>query len=643
MSVVRTEFVADEQVKSSIPTNVREAIRPVDSPVAAALTRMHRGHARTPFESKLIAELHGELFQRREDLRTSEQCELSYRRLRHLGRTLNLKTSELLGNLDQLLALQQWSGLVDGTVMTLLTIHFNLCVGSIVNHGAGRPELEPLLEELERLDTVGVFLATELAYGNNVQSLETEAVYDHERREFVLHTPNHFAQKFMPNTGAPGIPKLAVVMARLKVAGRDCGIYPFIVRIRTAAAMCEGVHVTSLGEKPDYPLDNAVTSFNRVRVPFGHWLSGGHSQIDDSGVFSSAIKNRRMRFMHSMERVQTGKLCLSAAAVGVASAGLKLALAYATQRKTFGPVGGEVPIFGYRSFQLTMFDAVAANYASAIFVQHAKAVCERTEPGDFERNQLLAMCKVFSSARALQILTTCRERVGAQGMFSANRIMSYLIQVNGTITAEGDNELLLIKVGRELLQQGNGDAEVPAGSAVLPLIESLDYLVSLVRHRERAAVANLRRSIATTAKQLSQSESWNLHLSEIIELASLHAVRLALECFNQALDTVIDPNARAIADRLARLFALSELTQLTTPLLLDGAIDAALVRRIGPERVRLAGELSADVTTIIESFDIPNSLLAAPIGEDYLTAYDFMSERPAPLESLVVPSNGRAE
>ena len=174
----------------------------------------------------------------------------------------------MLANPEQLLALHRWTGLVDGTLTTLLTIHYNLnFIGSIITQGNGRPELQPLLDELDSMESIGTFLATELAYGNNVQAMETEAVYDPAEHNFVLHTPNARAQKFMPNTGAPGIAKLGVVLARLKVAGRDCGVFPFIVRIRTASGLCEGVRVTLLGEKPDYALDNAVTSFDRVRVP----------------------------------------------------------------------------------------------------------------------------------------------------------------------------------------------------------------------------------------------------------------------------------------------------------------------------------------------------------------------------------------
>jgi hypothetical protein len=43
-------------------------------------------------------------------------------------------------------------------------------------------------------------------------------------------------------------------------------------------------------------------------------------------------------------------------------------------------------------------------------------------------NRLFAVGKVFASSRAQRITSMCRERLGAQGMFLANRVISYGIQ-----------------------------------------------------------------------------------------------------------------------------------------------------------------------------------------------------------------------
>ncbi|HEX4478875.1 MAG TPA: acyl-CoA dehydrogenase [Polyangiaceae bacterium] len=603
----------------------------------AILARAVRGRTVSAFEKRLIDVLHDDVFRRVEDLRPTEQCALTYRRMLHLNERLGLRTDELFGDLDKLLALHDWTSLIDGTLTTLLTIHFNLCIGSILQHGNGRPELVPFLEELERLDTVGTFMATELGYGNNVQALETSATFDAATRDFVIHTPSVAAQKFMPNTGAEGIAKLAVVMARLRVDGQDCGVFPFVVRIRTNDALCDGVNVIALGDKPDFPLDNAITSFDDVRIPFHQWLSGAGSRIDEEGVFSSDVGSRRKRFLTSMERVQAGKLCLSVAGLSMLRGTLRLALGYSQQRKTFAPGAADVSILSYRPQQRAIFEGVATSYACAFFLEDvANAYRSRPADDDVEVNRILALGKVFVSSRATRIMSICRERIGAQGLFCANRIVTYWVHTNGIVTAEGDNEVLIIKSARELLL--SSAYTPPSDSRVashLPLLESTDYLVSLARERERRLHEHLSQSIGAAMATSSLFDVWNGHLTEATELVAVHTARLVLESFNRALDQVEDTTARDVLERLMRLFALQELASSIGALLADGVLERDTAAQIGAERDRLAAELFPHAALLTEAFGIPMSLLDAPIGDSYLEAYEQLSSWPVPRTSLI--------
>jgi len=619
--------------KTPTMSNVSSAIR--DDSIERVLARELRGRTLGPFERRLIQVLHDDIFRRTDDMRTSEVCALSYQRLRHLNERLDLRIADLFADQDKLLALHDWVTLVDGTLTTLISIHYNLCIGSILHLGNHPAEQQAYLGELERMDAIGVFLATELAYGNNVQALETEAVYDHGSREFIIHTPSARAQKFMPNTGAEGIAKLAVVMARLKIAGRDRGIFPFVVRIRTEAGVCPGVRVAPLGDKPDYALDNAITSFDHVRVPMHNWLSGKESAIDGDGVFSSSLSPRR-RFLAAIERVQTGKLCLSVAALAMLRGGLKLTIGYAQQRQTFGPGRASVSILEYRTYQRTLFEGVATSYACAFLLQHVAARYRDRTPGDeTDVNRLLAVGKIFASSRAAEILAMCRERIGAQGLFSANRIISYWIQVNGVVTAEGDNELLLVRTARELLAGlGYEPPEAIVTSLGSVILESPDSLVSLVRTRERRLHGRLIAAMKT-AGRATLFDAWNSHLSQAMELASIYVSRVALETFNASLDRVEHPGARAVMERLLRLLALQEVSHMTTALLVDEVIDRAFVERLEPERERLAGELLADASVMRDAFDIPDALLDAPIGDDYVAAYDHYNSQSRPHSSTI--------
>jgi acyl-CoA oxidase len=601
-----------------------------------------RGRRLSPFEQRLVQVLHDPIFQRRDDLRTSEACALAYRRVRHLRDRLDLDAGTLMRDFDRLLALHEWVALVDGTAMTVLTIHYNLCMGTILNHGEGRPELRPLLSELDSMESIGVFLATELAYGNNVQALETEAVYDHATREFVIHTPRPEAQKFMPNTGADGVPKLGVVLARLKVGGRSVGVFPFIVRIRTARALCPGVRVAPLGDKPDYALDNAITFFDRVRIPFHYWLSGDESQIDEQGKFSSRIVSGGRRFLSAMERVQTGKLCIAAGGLGLLKSALDLTLRYALQRRTFGPGRRDVSVLQYRTYQRALFEGVAGALAAVFVLQRAALEHASSEPLAPQTLRLLAIAKVFVSSRAIEVITHCRERLGAQGLFSANRVVSYWIHTNGVVTAEGDNEILLVRMAREMIVGSDYELPDALDPEHAPLLESPDYLLSLLRERERNLVLELRRAMREGGKEGTMFDAWNELVSEAVELATLHVRRTALESFNDYLDRVTDAQARDVLNRLFRLLCLKEVAENMSSLLLQGTIDGVLARAVSAERNALAGSLFADAQLLREAFGIPDTLLGAPIARDYIASYDRMSSLPPPLESGFVVSSERA-
>jgi acyl-CoA oxidase len=593
-------------------------------PTMRALAAPMHG-AEDSFTRRLVEALHDPIFDASDHLTASEQCTLAYARMRFLRRVLDLRARDLLQDPHRLLALHAWTSIVDGTLTTLLTIHYNLCIGSIVQHGNDRPELAPVLAELDDMESVGVFLATELAYGNNVQALQTTAHYDREHDEFVLHTPSREAQKFMPNTGAHDVPKIAVVMARLHVDTVDCGVFPFIVRIRTSEGLCEGVHVTALSSKPDYALDNAVTSFHHVRIPRANWLHGVHSNIGANGRFQSTIRSRRTRFLNAMDRVQTGKLCLSAAAAAGTSAALQLTVSYAAQRRTFSLTGREVSILSYSTYQRAMSEAVATNYACWLLVRHAQVMMQ-AQTDAVLTNRTLALCKVFVSSRSLDVLGCCREKVGAQGMFSRNRIISYLLHTNAIVTAEGDNEVLTIKSARELVL--GASYTLPEPETVresVPLLQSTDYLIALLRGHERALVLRLRSVLVGTPDNVAKFDAWNDHLVEACELARAHAARIALERFEPLLENLEDEHARVIVERLMRTFALQEISKCAAALIGEGLLSIELARQIERERASLARALGPDLSLITQASAVPSALLRAPIADDYLDAYDYFS------------------
>lgn len=125
-----------------------------------------------------------------------ERLALAHARLRTLNNALD-SGARLAADPRALAALHEWLAPVDPSLATVAGIHYNLFLGSLLDHDADR--LRDLSDFLA-MRRIGTFLCTEVAHGNDAAAVETTATYDPARDGFVLHTPHLGAQKFMPNT-----------------------------------------------------------------------------------------------------------------------------------------------------------------------------------------------------------------------------------------------------------------------------------------------------------------------------------------------------------------------------------------------------------------------------------------------------------
>lgn len=142
-------------------------------------------------------------FRRPTDRTPDERLSLAYERLRILNSTLG-SAAGTAADPRALAALHEWIGPVDPALTTVAGIHYNLFLGSLLDHdGDTRRDLSDFL----RLRRIGTFLCTEVAHGNDAVAVETTATYDRARDGFVLHTPHSGAQKFMPNASPVSGPR----------------------------------------------------------------------------------------------------------------------------------------------------------------------------------------------------------------------------------------------------------------------------------------------------------------------------------------------------------------------------------------------------------------------------------------------------
>ncbi|OIK06045.1 acyl-CoA oxidase [Streptomyces monashensis] len=549
-------------------------------------------------------------FRYRDGLSPVDRARLAYERLRDVNSLVG--EAETLARDPQMLAsLHEWAAIVDGggALCTLASIHFNLFLGSLVDQDSNQRDLS----EFTSMRRTGTFLCTELEHGNDASALETTAEYDRATGGFVLNTPTPGARKFMPNTSPIGGPKSALVAARLLIDGRDEGVFLFLTPLSDENGMRPGVDVRLLPFRTGAPVDHCMTSFDHVLLPREALLESEHGRLDGDGVLNSSLGNRRKRFLRSISRVTTGKLCMSGAAVGASRAALAIAVRYSDRRHVSGSRAGErVPLSAHRSHHGRLLTSLATAYAMT-FAHRAVTTrwMEHTPEDQEDVERQVAVLKGWITWQARAITVECRERCGAQGLFSANGLADFPQYTEGTITAEGDNLVIWMKAASELLFQSRTDQrdeeEPPLRERDLSDLRFLRGLLAAAERlcRERASAA-LRRGPA--GDPLGR---WNSASPSALAMVGAHAALQATDAFLAAIRETIDPTARLLLEQLCRLFLLRQLDERTGDLLAAGCLTADHVRAL-PEAVEIVmAELAPHMTTLVDAFDLPSEFLDA--------------------------------
>jgi acyl-CoA oxidase len=473
---------------------------------------------------------------------------------------------------------------------------------------------------------IGTFLCTELSHGNDASALGTTATFDPTSDEFVVHSPSPGARKYMPNTSLIGGPKTAVVAARLLVGEQDHGVFLFLVPLSDEAGFLPGVEVTMLPERIGDPVDHCITSFHHVRVPRCAMLQGEQDRLTADGTFTSAFTKQRQRFLYSIKRVTQGKLTLSSGIVGASRASLAVAVRYAHHREIsgLGP-GSRVPVASLRSHHAPLIKALATTYAMTFL--HRAVSREWLTNGDADLDtteRLIAMTKAWLSWEARWIFSECRERCGAQALFPINRLASYLTNLEGVITAEGDNLPILVKVAA---QQMSDYQPAAVDKSAVPTAEhklsDLTFLRDLLLHIEHIWQTRSREAVHTAAST-DPVDIWNAAVIAALAAVRTHIHWRAAVAFSDVVERTTDSLARSLLDRLCQLFLLVQLKEHSGDLLAEGHLTAEHVRQLPTAIDTLIAGLAPYMMTLVDAFDLPTEVLAdIPIAnEDYLAYLD---------------------
>ncbi|TFK70228.1 acyl-CoA oxidase [Pluteus cervinus] len=432
--------------------------------------------------------LHHSLFQLKpERLSPDDRVALSYQRARLVLQTYRLTAQDV-----EHCSPKYWSMMTDPicsldiAMFTILAAHVGLTIGTLSRHLKKRPDLRPLVDQLLRFDTVGIYLLTERGHGLDAFNIETTAT--RTRDGYILNTPREEAAKFMPaSTPSFGIPKVALVMARMIVNGEDRGSRFFVVPVCNQYEMYRGVESIRLPPRSGTaPLDFSITRFNNVRLPFSALVSSDINNI---------VKPTRPleAWWDEIWRIQMGTLAVPAPWISAMKAVAFIGGKYSMHRCILGKRDQPVPIISFRTQQRPVLEATAVSMIMANWFPLVvnDAMDKNTDPRI--RHALAVIAKTTVCRHFQRSVAEVSERCGAQGTFEQNYMAKIENDGKGVIIAEGDVLTLCIRLFSELVQQRYTVPLPDPGESLLArhasalLQENIDVLHSLnCDHRSEA-------------------------------------------------------------------------------------------------------------------------------------------------------------
>ncbi|KAF7289009.1 Acyl-CoA dehydrogenase NM domain-like protein [Mycena indigotica] len=371
-------------------------------------------------------------------LPSPERHQITFNRAEAIARSSNYTLKDVyeisehfwLGAIDPLVV-------IDVAAYSTTLIQFNLATGTL-SAWAHRPEIAELCRQLLNWEVSGHFLLTEVAHGLDTQNIETTATQLPDGG-FDLHTPHPGAAKFMPcTTPVGGIPRVAVVMARLIANGKFHGVRPFFVPLNDGkGTMNQGITSRPLPDRAGTrPMGNGITTFTHVHLPATAFLGDWETTLPP-----------RIHLLASIWRLGIGTTTLAGLAIPALRVAAHVTADFARQRQVTDSGGKTVPILSFRTTGTPIVKALGqAAILEALYRElrpyYAADPKTRKAHADGRRHK-------YAQLRSRRIVLT--DRLGARGLLLENQLMSLEAELRGMAIAEGDVLVLCIRLATEYL------------------------------------------------------------------------------------------------------------------------------------------------------------------------------------------------
>ena len=317
-----------------------------------------------------------------------------------------------LDTLTYLVALEEIAR-VDASAAVMLSVHNSLPTQMILKWGS-QDQKERFLKPMARGEMLGAFALSEPEAGSDAASLTTQAVRD--GHDWILN-----GTKAWVSSGTKG--DVILTMARTDTPDDRRG-----ARGISAFIITPDLPGFSVGKKED---KMGLRASPTVQIHFSDMRVPGDRMLGAPGS----------GFIYAMQSLDNGRLGIAAQAVGIAEAALRLAAAYAAERKQFGH-----PIKEFQAIQFKLADMAMRVAASRALLHAAATAKDRGE----RITQFSSMAKLLASEAAMAVTTQAIQIFGGYGYVKDYAVERLFRDAKVTQIYEGTSEIQRIVIAREL-------------------------------------------------------------------------------------------------------------------------------------------------------------------------------------------------
>lgn len=494
---------------------------------------------------------------------------------------------------------------------------------------------------------IGAYAQTELGHGSDVQSLETEAVFDEKTHEFVINSPTVSSMKWWPGE-LSNLSNIAIVYAKTIVKGRKIGVLPFIVQIRDMETHqpMKGVHIGDIGPKMGYcAKENGFLKFDHVRVPLAN-MPNRFMEITPNG---DVVQKGNPKIIYtSMMKSRTALLGASSLSLGK---GVAIAIRYSYLRRQFkNDRKEEVPVIQYQLQRFKLLPLLAKSYviqgAYNKILDLVKTCDAEVSAGKFDNLQethvILSGAKAFYTWWTINGLNVCMQCCGGHGYSQNSGIPSLIQNFAPNTILEGENTMLLLQVGRHLLKNYRYvmEGRLEKIHGYCSFLKEMDKIgefntafdknlscpIAMKNLWQKAVVAKVLETVEVMsehAAHLSMLDTFNKKAGiHVFESAKLFSVLFSYDYFLQYAQTIKHQETQKAMFKLARLFIIDLTFECAGILVPLKVINAEQIKALQKEFDALLDELFNDALVLAEGWVLDNYSLHSAIAHSNEKPYD---------------------